>query len=65
MGKAANYRKRARKVRRYGMLYIVVVQFVAVVAAVVTLLWLGPDWWDLVLHYMQWGWRISPVWHGC
>ena len=46
MGKTANHRKRARKVRRYRLLCIVAVQFVAVVAAVVTLLWLGPDWWD-------------------
>ena len=56
---------RIRRNRRYGWPYIVAVQFVAVVAAVVTLLWLGPEWCDIVLVYLDAGWRFSQFWGGC
>ena len=43
------------------MPYIAAVQFVAVVAAVAVLAWLGPEWWDAVVAYVDAGYRLGPV----
>ena len=47
---------------RYGRAYVLVVQCVAVVAAAVILLWLGPEQWDALLHQMALGYELRPTW---
>ena len=43
--------------------YVVAVQVVGMLATAVVLLWVGPEWWDIMLHYLLQGWRILPGWY--
>ena len=71
MGKQWNPKTKWRRSgRRYGpairlrrrLEYIVAVQCVAWLAALTVLLWLGPEWWDAVVAYLEAGWRIGAEW---
>ena len=68
MGKQWNPKtKGCRTGRRYGprirlrrrLEYIVAVQCTAWLAAVTMLLWVGPEWWDALVAYLEAGWRIA------
>ena len=60
MGRRFGQKKRLR-LKYPGFPYIAAVQFVAVVAAVAVLAWLGPEWWDAVVAYLDAGYRIGAV----
>ena len=47
--------------RNPGFPYVAAVQFVAVVAAVLVLSWMDPDWWDYIVAYLEAGYRLGPV----